>query len=57
MKNKRNYKVSILKCQECGKDMYVPRKKQSYRPNGHIKTMWCPFCGKKADFIEDGDSL
>lgn len=56
-KNKRDYKVSILKCPICGKDMYVPRKSGRFRPLGHIKTMWCPICNHNRDFVESGASL
>lgn len=51
----RSYFVSILKCSVCGNTMYVPRKKDEKRGVGHIKTMYCPYCKKKQDFVEKGE--
>ena len=57
-KNERkNYKISVLECTVCHKDMYVPRRFGKLRPRNHIKTMYCPYCDKKTDFIETGDTL
>ncbi len=56
MRNKRrNVKISILKCSQCGKEMFVPRKMSNLRAKNHIKDMYCPFCKRKQKFIESGD--
>ena len=55
--NNDKFKISVLVCKECGKDMYVPRRRKAMRKKNHIKTMWCPYCNKKTDFIEDGTTL
>ena len=54
---RKNYKISILECTVCGKDMYVPRRFGRFRAKGHIKTMYCPYCDRKTDFIETGEKL
>ncbi len=41
-----------LVCETCGGEMFVPRKKSRKREEGHIKTMWCPYCKAVKDFRE-----
>ena len=51
----RAFGISVLVCPTCGKQMYVPRKHDDKRKIGHVKTMWCPYCQKKQNFIEKGE--
>ena len=45
--------ISLPICLECGFKMPIPRKENLKRPSNHIKTMNCPICKKKTDFIEN----
>ena len=51
-RNIRNISISLCKCEECGNDFPVPRKNNKFREKGHIKTIYCPFCKKKTQHVE-----
>ena len=53
-KSSKKVKISILRCPECGEVMFVPRRRGKWRKVGHIKTMWCPYCERMVDFVEEG---
>ncbi|MBQ9303171.1 hypothetical protein [Butyrivibrio sp.] len=46
-------KYSHLLCPVCGTTMTIPRRADSLRIEGHIKTMYCAICANKRDFIEN----
>ncbi|MBR3243040.1 MAG: hypothetical protein IKF90_10120 [Parasporobacterium sp.] len=47
---KHNVEIRVFRCPECGHKAYAP-KRRKYRTNvGHIKDMWCPYCGKEQKF-------
>lgn len=50
-----NFYKSTFICPECGKPFYVQRPKKKKRANGHIKTMFCAYCGDMRDFVEMGE--
>ena len=49
---KNKYEVHALVCPDCANKMYVPRKLSRLREEGHIKTMWCPYCKAQKQFEE-----
>lgn len=51
----RKFYVSTLYCSVCKNKAFVPRKHDEKRKIGHVKTMWCPYCQKKQNFIERGE--
>ena len=52
-----NRKVKIykrfLRCPSCHKRMQLWSKMSRVRPKNHIKTLYCYFCGKLVDAIEE----
>ena len=50
---KWKYYISHLSCTGCGLDFPIPRKCRRKREKNHIKTMWCPVCRAKRDFLEN----
>jgi len=53
---KRQFTVSDFICPVCGNTIPLPRKKSSQRKDGHIKDIWCPYCGKVQKFAEIKDT-
>lgn len=37
---------SMLYCLRCGGEFPIRRQSNRKRPKNHIKTMWCPWCGR-----------
>lgn len=44
--------ISNLMCPVCEHIMPIPRHVGCQRKDGHIKDMFCPYCGKKRKFVE-----
>jgi len=47
-----NYTISDAYCEECGVRTTIPRRKNSARKQGHLKTLYCWNCKKDTRFIE-----
>jgi len=41
-----NYTINYFVCPECGHEIPLPRRKSKVRERGHIKDLYCPWCGK-----------
>lgn len=52
MKKRNDAEIAYYQCRECSKLVTVPRQRGRRRENGHLKTMWCPFCNHTVDFFE-----
>lgn len=52
MKSNKNIYKRYLECPECGKINELWAKKGYTRGEGHIKSMYCYFCGKYVDMVE-----
>lgn len=50
--NKTRKVQTLLKCTECGQMFPIWRLRSRQKEFGHVKTMWCPCCGRKMDFME-----
>lgn len=44
--------INILRCLDCGAPFPIPRNNKT-RGENHIKTIFCPSCQKKTQFIEN----
>ena len=53
VKQRRNFKISYLKCTVCGSIMPIPRRFGRFREKNHIKTMYCYKCDTERDFLEN----
>jgi hypothetical protein len=51
-RNRRELCIRYLKCPECGKINEIMGESGRKRKMGHIKTMVCFYCLKKADMEE-----
>lgn len=51
--------ISYCVCPVCRNQFPIPRRPDRKRERGHIKTLYCPFCGKETDMIErrEGDYM
>lgn len=49
---KMSFTISKFKCLDCGNEMFVSRRKGKQRENGHIKDIWCPYCGEVKKMVE-----
>lgn len=49
---RQEYTISYFICPECGNSLPLPRKKSKKRDKGHIKTLFCVYCGKVTETIE-----
>lgn len=50
------YTISQFVCPDCGHIIPIPRKNKRRRENGHIKTLYCPWCGKRKRTMEYKDN-
>jgi predicted RNA-binding Zn-ribbon protein involved in translation (DUF1610 family) len=48
-----SFTISKFKCPDCDNEMYVSRRKGKQREDGHIKDIWCPYCGEVKKMVED----
>ena len=55
VKQRRNFKISYLKCTVCGSIMPIPRRFGRFREKNHIKTMYCYKCDTERDFLENAE--
>lgn len=55
VKQRRNFKISYLKCTVCGSIMPIPRRFGRFREKNHIKTMYCYKCNAERDFLENAE--
>ena len=55
VKQRRNFKISYLKCTVCGSIMPIPRRFGRFREKNHIKTMYCYKCDAERDFLENAE--
>lgn len=55
MKQRRNFKISYLRCTVCGSIMPIPRRFGRFREKNHIKTMYCYKCDTERDFLENAE--
>lgn len=55
MKQRRNFKISYLRCTVCGSIMPIPRRFGRFREKNHIKTMYCYKCDTERDFLENDE--
>lgn len=51
-KSKRQRAIQQLLCLECGNLVPITRN-HNRREDNHIKTMYCPYCKKNTNFIEN----
>lgn len=51
-KSKRQRAIQQLLCLECGNRVPITRN-HNKREENHIKTMYCPYCKKNTNFIEN----
>ena len=49
--------ISNCICPGCGLKFPIPRPKSRRREVGHVKTIWCPICGKKQGMLEIRDDF
>ena len=56
---RQKYVISYFICPECGKSFPLPRKRSKKRDKGHIKDLFCVFCGKvvKTTEVREGDAF
>lgn len=52
MCNKKVCTISNLVCPTCGNTFPIPRHPGRSRERNHIKTVWCPFCGRMTQMME-----
>ena len=52
MKRQRAFTISDFICPECTQSFPIPRRCGKARERGHVKTIWCPFCGHKTQMVE-----
>lgn len=45
--------ISNCICPECGNSFPIPRRPDRKRARGHRKKLWCPYCGKETNMIEE----
>ena len=65
MKKQRFMDLSTFICPECGKSFPIMRNHGQQRKRGHIKDIWCPYCGgvkkfreiRRSDYIETENSV
>lgn len=48
MRKRRHYFIRTFRCPKCQKDTYASKCKGK-TPNGHLKVLWCPWCGFDGD--------
>lgn len=41
-----------VRCPGCGRVQEIWPYKRKVRPEGHVKTMFCPFCRRDMDMVE-----
>lgn len=53
----KKFDISYFVCPECGKTLPLPRPKSCKRNKGHVKDLFCVYCGKvvKTTEIRSGD--
>ncbi len=52
-KNIRNQKLSNFYCTQCGhRGIPIQRKKGKEKEPGHLKKLYCIYCGKEQNMIE-----
>lgn len=44
--------MRVFECTQCHKKMYASKGSAIKTSNGHIKTMFCPYCHSDTDFIQ-----
>lgn len=49
---KRNVTERRFKCSECGAIMTAYKSSARRTADGHIKTMWCPWCKAEKQFVQ-----
>lgn len=51
------YDISYFVCPECGNTLPLPRPKSCKRNKGHVKDLFCVYCGKtvKTTEVRSGD--
>ena len=54
MRKRKDIQIMYYKCCSCNGMTTVPRQKGRLRGVGHLKDMWCPFCGEEKKFVEIG---
>ena len=52
MRKQRFMDTSIMICPVCKKKFPIMRNHGQRRAKGHIKDIWCPFCGTERKFVE-----
>lgn len=50
---KKSFEMRTFYCPECGTKVFAAKQRSERTAQGHIKTMLCPFCRVKQDFIQD----
>lgn len=55
---RQKYVISYFICPDCGNTLPLPRKKSKKRDKGHIKDLFCVFCGDvvKTTEVRSGDA-
>ena len=54
MANRKSFEMRLFRCPSCGETMYADKKKGKMTGDGHIKTMYCPYCKARRDFVQEG---
>lgn len=49
---KHKYIIRVFECTQCHKKMYAAKGSAIKTSNGHIKSMFCPYCHCDQDFIQ-----
>lgn len=48
---RRAYEIRFFRCPGCA-NIFSASKLEHQTTNGHIKTIWCPFCKKDMDMTQ-----
>lgn len=52
-KKGQNLQYNTFYCIQCGNKNYsIPRRKNAQREAGHLKRLYCPYCGKEINHAE-----
>ena len=49
---KHRYIIRVFECKQCHKKIYAAKGSAIKTSNGHIKSMFCPYCHCDPDFIQ-----
>ena len=47
--------IHACQCPNCGRYMFVPRRKNKLRERGHRKRLYCPYCKRVTNMYEESE--